>query len=196
MTYFFGTGFKFSSARATFKEFCFASPDSAVFPGSVLSHTFFGDVCHKALCVMTKAPSVEDNEGSGQECAPSPGSPRSIQPGGPTPLHPPPRCEEKLKKKKNHKNKTHAVLKHQVTVCVSHSLYHRRTSVCRLVGDRQTEPGSDSSVCFRSDESHPLISAAAHFGVIAFNDSYYYCQICSVMTHLVQNTLVYSAKVT
>lgn len=176
-----------------FFRILFASLDSAVFPGNVLSHTFFGDVCHKALCVMTKAPSVEDNEGSGQECAPSPGSHRSIQPGGPTPLHLPPPCEEK---KKNHKNKTYGALKHQVTFRVSHSLYHRRTSVCRLVGDRQTEPGSDSSVCFRSDESHPLVSAAAQFGVIAFNDSYYYCQICSVMTHLVQNTLIYSAKVT
>lgn len=99
--------------------------DSDSLCGNFLSNTFFCGVA-KALCMMTKARSVGDNEENGEgmlspldrNVSPCPGHKAQFNPG--------PRREKK-----------HAILKYQVTHCLSHSLYHCRTSVCWLIQDWQ-----------------------------------------------------------
>lgn len=58
--------------------------------------------------------------------------------------------------------KKHAILKYQVTLCVSHSLYHCRTSVCWLIQDCQTHRAGavDESPLFVSKAMNHTHSSA------------------------------------
>lgn len=130
-----------------------SSSDSVQLPMGIFSRRrffFFCDIA-KALCMVTKVRSVEDNERNGEgmlsppdrNVSPLPRSQCSIQPLAPG-------------------EKKHAILKYQVTLCVSHSLYHCHVSVYWLIQDcqmhRRTRGLWTRPLCsFESNESHPLI---------------------------------------
>lgn len=134
------------------------------------------------VCTMTKAGSAGDKEGNAEgmlsplDRNASP-SPQVTMLDSAVPL-----------------TETHAILKYQVTLCVSRSLYHSHTSVCPLIqacqSHRPRVRGQGLPARLESDKSHPLIviHRAALFMVITFNHSYYIWR-CSVMIHFVKGKL-------
>lgn len=96
----------------------------------IFCRTHFCEVA-KAPCMVTKARSVGHNEGNGEGML----SPldRNVSPCP---------CRSQCSIQLGPPAKKHAILKYQVTLCVSHSLYHCHTSVCWLIQDCQTHrPG-------------------------------------------------------